>query len=240
MAAGSATGVPARTLAYTDTDAERELGAPAFAAATRATDTSAVVEQVLTLETMIEAQVLDEVLVTLSEQHRKRRRVAERSADAVDDALREDLAEIRIEAPTSVTLSSDSGKLGATLVNGLDQPVTVSVQAVTDGELSITGDALRRLGPQTRSVVRFEAVAAQPGVHNVILQVTSEDGSPIGSVEQLPIRAARVSALIWFVMGAGALVLFGMIGYRLPGKIRQRRLEQAAARGAAGHPGAAA
>ena len=50
----------------------------------------------------------------------------------------------------------------------------------------------------------------------------------MGSSESLPIRAARVSALIWIVMAVGALVLFGMIGYRLPGQIRQRRAELAA------------
>jgi hypothetical protein len=38
-----------------------------------------------------------------------------------------------------------------------------------------------------------------------------------------------VSAIIWIVMALGALVLFGMIGYRLPGQIRARRAELAAA-----------
>jgi hypothetical protein len=43
-----------------------------------------------------------------------------------------------------------------------------------------------------------------------------------------------VSALIWIVMVVGALVLFGMIGYRLPGQIRQRRAELAAGDAEAG------
>ena len=60
----------------------------------------------------------------------------------------------------------------------------------------------------------------------------SADGVPLGSSTRLPIRAARVSALIWIVMVAGALVLFGMIGYRLPGQIRQRRAELAASEAA--------
>jgi flagellar biosynthesis/type III secretory pathway M-ring protein FliF/YscJ len=38
-----------------------------------------------------------------------------------------------------------------------------------------------------------------------------------------------VSALIWIVMAVGALVLFGMIGYRLPRQVRTRRAERAAA-----------
>ena len=66
-------------------------------------------------------------------------------------------------------------------------------------------------------------------MHNVRLAVTSVEGAPLGSVGELPIRSARVSALVWVAMAVGALVLFGMIGYRLPGQIRARRAELAAA-----------
>lgn len=122
------------------------------------------------------------------------------------------------------------------MVNGLDQPVTVQVRATTDGELTVTGDGERELGPRARSVIRYEATADRAGVHSVRLVVTSVDGEPLGSSDVMPVRAARVSALIWIVMALGALVLFGMIGYRLPGQIRQRRAELAAAETAAEHP----
>ena len=229
VAARTPAGVPASRLLYTDTDRDAELDATSFAAATRATAASSLLEQVLTLQTTIEQQVRDEALVSLSEQHRERPRLAIRAAGQVARALEDDLGRIRIEAPTAVTLSSDSGPFGATLVNGLDQPVTVQVRTTTDGELSVTGDGERRLGPRARSVLRYEATSSQAGVHSVRLVVTSVDGTPLGSSDVLPIRAARVSALIWVVMALGALVLFGMIGYRLPGQIRQRRAELAAA-----------
>ena len=142
-----------------------------------------------------------------------------------------------IEGPTAVTLSSDSGPLGATLVNGLDQPVTVRVDAVTDSELVLTGGAVRTLGPRARSVVRFDATTTQPGLHSVRLVMASVDGIALGSADELPIRAAQVSTLIWIVMAVGGLVLFGMIGYRLPGQIRARRRELAAAEpGVTPHP----
>jgi hypothetical protein len=229
VAARTPVGVPASRLLYTDTDREAELDAASFAAATGATAASTLLEEVLTLQTTIEQQVRDEVLVTLSEQHRERPRLAIRAAGRVEQALQDDLGRISIEAPTAVTLSSDSGPFGATLVNGLDQPVTVQVRTTTDGELSVAGDGERRLGPRARSVLRYKATSSQPGVHSVRLVVTSADGTPLGSSDVLPIRAARVSALIWIVMALGALVLFGMIGYRLPGQIRQRRAELAAA-----------
>ncbi|GAB3015656.1 hypothetical protein GCM10011376_05590 [Nocardioides flavus (ex Wang et al. 2016)] len=229
VARRQAVGVPATSLLYTESDVEAELGASAFSTATRATSDATLLEQVLSSVTRVEALVRDEVLVTLSEQHRARPGLALAAARRVQDSLRDDLAKIEIEGPTAVTLSGDSGPLGATLVNGLDQPVEVQVLASTDGRLTLTGGGVRRLAPQARSVVRFEATTSRAGVHNVRLSVTSLDGVPLGSSDELPIRAARVSALIWIAMAGGALVLFGMIGYRLPGQIRQRRAELAAA-----------
>lgn len=225
VAARRATGVNASNLAYETLDVDEELPATGFAAADRADDAATLLEQVLTLQTTLEQQVGDEVLVTLSEQHRQSPRRARVAADRVDDSLRADLGRITIEVPTRVTLSGDSGGLGATLVNGLDQPVSVGIGIVTDGEVTLTGDTVRDLGPRARSVVRFKATTTQAGIHPVRMRVTSVDGVALGSSEELPIRAARVSALIWVVMAAGALVLFGMIGYRLPGQIRARRAE---------------
>jgi Family of unknown function (DUF6049) len=222
-------GVPAQNLAYTETDLDAELSATSFTLARRASERATLLEAVLALQTMIEIQVRDEVLVTLSELHRAQPRLAAAATARVGDELNADLGLIRIEAPRAVTLSSDTGPLGATLVNGLDQPVTVAVRVTTDGELTLTGDSERRLAPLARSVLRYQAATDQPGVHNVRLAVTSLDGVPLGSSDELPIRAARVSALIWVAMAAGALVLFGMIGYRLPGQVRARRAELAAA-----------
>lgn len=229
VAARSATDIPDSSLAYTDVEIEDELPAASFSAATRATDTAALMEQVLTLQTLIEQQVRDEVMVTLSDQHRDRPGRAVAAARRTEDAIRDQLAKVRIEAPTGVTLSSDNGPFPATLVNGLDQPVTVQVVATTDGEMTVSGDTIRELSPRARSVIRFEASTQQAGIHQVRLAVAAVDGVPLGSVDELPIRAARVSALIWIVMGLGALVLFGMIGYRLPRQVRARRAEQAAA-----------
>lgn len=225
----SAVGQPASSLNYTDQQAEIEIGAGNFTAATRATDAASLLEQVLYLRTTVEAQVRDEVLVTLSEQHRTRPGLASKAAGRVEEAMFDQLARIQIEAPKAVTLFSASGKLGATLVNNLDQPVTVQVRPTTDGQLTLTGSSERTLGPLARTVLRYEATTEQLGVHNVVLAVTSVDGTPLGAVDELPIRASRVSPLIWVAMIAGALVLFGMIGYRLPGQIRARRAELAAA-----------
>lgn len=231
VAGRSATELPTGSLAYTETDVASELDVVAFSAATDASHTATVLEEVLTSQTTIEARVRDELLVTLSQQHRAKPRPAAAAATRVSEALRADLGRIQIEAPPAVTLSSDSGPLGVTLVNGLDQPVTVRIEATTDGRLvlDLEGPATRDLEPEARSLVRFRATTSRPGVHNVRLGVTTVEGTPIGSFDELPIRAAGVSALIWIIMAGAALVFFGAIGYRLPRQIRARREEQAAA-----------
>jgi len=233
-----AVGQPASRLIYTDVDQEAEIPAGNFAAATRATNLANVLERVLVLQTTIEGQARDEALVTLSEQHRSRPGLALKSVGHLESAMADYLGKIQIEAPNAVTLFSASGKLGATLVNGLDQPVVVDVRPTTDGQLTISGlSGERTLGPLARSVLRYEATTDQLGVHSVRFTVTSVDGTPLGSSDSVPIRAARVSALVWVAMVAGGLVLFGMIGYRLPGQIRARRAELAAAsRGEAPDP----
>jgi hypothetical protein len=53
--------------------------------------------------------------------------------------------------------------------------------------------------------------------------VTDEEGRPLGSSTDLPIRAAQVSELIWYLMGGGVLLLFSAIGVRLFRRIRGHR-----------------
>lgn len=228
VAARSALEVPASSLAYSETDQESELDPASFVTATRATDASALLEQLLAAQTTIQIQVLDEVLASLSEQHRGRPGPATRATGRLATALRDDLGRVTIEAPPAVTLSSDSGPLGVTLVNGLDQPVQVQVRATSDGDMTLDDVATRTLGPNARTQVRLQARAGRPGIHDVRLSVTTADGTPTGSFDEVPIRAAQVSVLIWVVMGVGAVVLAIALGFRLPRQIRARRRERAA------------
>ena len=59
-------------------------------------------------------------------------------------------------------------------------------------------------------------------MHNVTLLLTDADGTPLGSSDQLPIRSAQVSNVIWVIMGAGVLLLFVAILLRLVRRIRGR------------------
>lgn len=223
LASRPALPLPESSLAYPALHQRAELPATSFAAATRLDEAASLMEDVLTLETTVESQVRDEALVTLSQQHRRRAGTAAGAALAARRSLTAQLASITVEAPTAVTLSSDSGPLGASVINGLDQPVSVVVEVIGDDDIQVSGSGVRELAARARASVRFEAVARRAGVHRVDLRVTSPEGVPLGSSTELPIRAAQVSGIIWVVMAAGAALLFGAIGLRLWRQIRARR-----------------
>lgn len=218
----SATGVRSSALSYTEEDAEAELDAANFLAADRLAQSATLLEEVLALQTTVQQQVGDELLVSLSQQHRPRPRLAQRSAAAAREHIADQLGSIRIEPIRKVVLSSDAGALGATLVNGLDQPVEVNVMATSDGDMTLEGPGLRRLAPGARSLIKLNADADRAGVHNVRLAVTSGSNVFLGSSARFPIRAAEVSGLIWVVMAAGAALLLSAAGLRVWRRVRGR------------------
>lgn len=210
-------------LEYTAADRNDQLPAYSFTAATAMSRPALLLDGILTDGSTLPQQVEDEALTTLSYDDRARPR---RAADRAEAARREIaglLDEITIQAPPSATLSSASGSIGTTLVNGLDQSVTVRVDVISDDDLEIADHEGVELGPTSRAPLILEVTTRRIGIHDVRLVVTDEEGRPLGSSTELPIRAAQVSELIWYIMGGGALLLFSAIGARLVRRIREHR-----------------
>lgn len=221
VAARPASSLTASDLAYTDEDAAAELGPASFSAAQEMLAAADLMAGVLTRQSTVQGQLRDEALTTLSLAHRERPGLAVASGLAAARHLREQLASIRVEAPSAVTLSSASGSVGATVVNELDQPVTVRVQAISDGSLELGEQEAMELAAQSRTRILLTITARRLGIHDVRLVVTDAEGRPLGSSDQLPIRAAQVSELIWYAIAAGAAILFGAIGVRLVRRLRR-------------------
>lgn len=223
ISARSAVGLSAADLSYTEEDAATELGAPSFSAAQALRQQAAVMSGVLTSPDLVQQQATDEALATLSVRQRPREAAAAASARAAAGYLDDQLADIDVVAPPSVTLSSEDGTLGATVVNGLDQPVTVRVEAATDGSLEVADSEVLNLAPGARSRLLLDVTASRLGIHQVRLVVTDQDGTALGGSASLPIRAARVSAIIWYIMVFGAVLLFGTIAIRVVRRVRAGR-----------------
>ena len=211
------------SLAYTVEDEASELDLFNFAAAEQLSARADLLGGVLSLPTLLRPQVADEVLMSLSVGHRTNTGKAADSARAASGYLSEQLAQVTVDAPDAVTLSSESGNLGAEVVNGLDQAVTVKVALQSDdgslemedlGEIEISAGARHRILPSV--------TANRPGIHQVVLVVTDAEGTALGASASLQVRAAQVSGLIWLLLGAGALLLFGTIAVRLVRRLRGR------------------
>lgn len=234
ISARSAEPLTAADLSYTDADEADEIGATGFTSAQTLRRQAGVMAGVLTNPNLVRQQATDEALATLSVGQRNRQAAAALSARSAAAYLDAQLADIDVVAPSSVTLSSEDGTLGATVVNGLDQPVTVRVSAESDGALEVDESGVLRLAPGARSRLLLDVTASRLGIHQVRLLVTDQDGTPIGGSASLPVRAAQVSAIIWYILVLGAVLLFGTIAVRVVRQVRARR-----ATAAQGEPGAA-
>jgi hypothetical protein len=139
--------------------------------------------------------------------------------------VRTSLGGIGLAAPESVTLASTSGRFSAIVSNDLDVPVTVTVRAVSDPQLRITGGETVPLAPHGRTTVLLNASTDQRGVHTVTLELTNAAGRPLGRQAQdsFPLRAEQVSRLIWVIIGAGVALLFAAIFVRLTRRILRAR-----------------
>ena len=138
--------------------------------------------------------------------------------------LRGQLRQVKVEGPGFVMMSSDNGPIQVTLVNDLDVPVTVGVKGSSlSGTVTITAPDPVRLGPGQRTSIRLKSVSGDMGVHAVRLIATNADGTPLGSRAQLTVRTSAVGQVIWFVTGAGALVLFAAILVRLWRRVSRRK-----------------
>jgi hypothetical protein len=215
IGAGPGVSMSADSLAYTTEDQEAELDDVNFTAAAELRVRADLLAGLLTMQNLVREQVADEVLVSLSSGHRPHSDKVATSVRAATRFINAQLASVTVDAPDAVTLPGESGKLGADIVNGLDQPVTVRVDVRSTGGLELEDLGERQLDANARLRILPRVTVSRSGIHQVALVVTDVDGEPLGASTSLQIRAAQVSGLIWLLIAGGALLLFGTIALRL-------------------------
>jgi len=204
-----------------------ELDPETFQAAQGLITDGETLQNLLTRNDEVAAEIAEEALTGTSYNARKAqissRAALNRSRGWVQDRLRS----VDIGAPPGVTLSSATGDFVATVTNRLDQPVTISILARSDSGITITPPEPVEMAPKSRTSVLLQARTTEAAVHNVTLLLTDAEGTPLGSSDRLPIRSAQVSNVIWVILGAGVLLLFGAILVRLVRRVRGRHVEPA-------------
>lgn len=231
------TAVDLADLAIPERQDARRVDAATFEAAAGLVRDGEVLQHVLRDNTSVAAEVADEALAAVSYSSRGRVSTARLAVLASRRWIAERLASVTIDAPRGVALSSANGRFAATVSNGLDEPVEVSIQAVTDdpAAISIEGPETVEIGAGQRASVLLDATTREPGVHKVRLVLTDhtatpdDDPTPIGDTEELSIRSIEASGIIWVIIGAGAVLLFGTIAVRLVRSVLRARREEASA-----------
>lgn len=134
------------------------------------------------------------------------------------------LDDVEVLGTDFVTLSGGSGTLAVTVVNGLDQPITVGVEARTAAAgVQIESTAPFEMAPGQRTVLRLKAEASGVGVNQVVLSSVTTEGTAVGSPLIFSLRTSQVGNLIWAILGAGALLLVVMIARRIRRGLREHR-----------------
>jgi hypothetical protein len=220
MAGQIAPSIEPSALHYPASAARDQLGGDRFVAAEALIRSGRTLQRVLTRNDTVASEVVDEALTYVGYPARAS---ATSAATSSRSWIETQLGSIRVEGPSAVTLSGSSGRFAATIVNGLDQPVTVAIRPLSDPGIRISAPRSVQVSAASRMTVLLNARQAQAGVHNVTLQVVDSEGVHIGSSAYVPIRAAQVSKIIWLFLGIGGALLFGAIVVRLVRRIRASR-----------------
>ena len=216
------------TLRYPERQARRELSAALLASAADQVRLSEAVGAVLAENPAAGPQLVRAALTGISAYVRGRQATAaQRLAGQAVTSL-DLLRRIRLEVPSLVTMSSSSGSITVKIVNGLDQPVRVGIDAAVSSGAepgSLVLDLTRSLAiPAEQQVtLRLQARAARVGVNVVELRAASPDGLPVGLPAEVNVRASTLGIQIYRVMAAGGLVLLAVVFFRVRRRIRVRR-----------------
>jgi hypothetical protein len=201
----------------------REVPAANLRASHRLIETGDVFARLLTRNDTVDEQLAQLALLgsgALARREPQRARARVRSTYVHVQQL---MRQVEVEGPPFVTMSSERGPIQITVVNGLDQEVTVGVRAVTGSDaLRIEAPDPVSLGPGRRASLRLTATAKDIGVHRVLLEATDADGHPLGSIAVFTVRTSQVGLVIWLILAAGGVVLLAAIGLRVLRRVRRR------------------
>jgi hypothetical protein len=201
----------------------REIPAANVRATEELVTAGSTLGRLLTRNDTIDDQVARAAMLGSSAHARRRPRRAELATREISGQVHRRLSRVYVEGSPLVTMSSETGNFSVTVVNGLEEPVTVGIEAVTGtDELEIRAPNLVSLGPGQRASVRLAVTATGTGVHSVRVVPTTEDGRPLGRSTRIKVRSSQVGLVIWLVMGIGAAVFVVALGARIVRRLRRR------------------
>jgi hypothetical protein len=211
-------------LGYPAAERRAEVGPANVSAARSLVSTGSVLGQLLRSTNDARHGLTGIALEAVSSHARRDPARARAEVLATNTAMRARLAKVSVIGTDFVTLSGGSGTLTVTLVNDLDQPVTVGIEPRSSSpDVRIHTPKPLEMAPGQRTVLRLKATASTIGVHEVTLTPVTTEGTELGTPLTFSLRTSQVGRLIWGVLVGGAGLLFVMILRRILRGLREHR-----------------
>jgi hypothetical protein len=186
--------------------------------------TGGVFAELLTRNETVDQVLAKAAMLASSYQARDRPQEAAERVRNTNERVRKELTKVSIDGPSFVTMSSETGPIIVTVVNGLEEPVTVGISADTGSpDLVIRPPDPVPLAAGQRATVRLRASSQNIGVYPVRLMPTTATGRPLGNVTTFSVRSSQVGMVIWVIMGVGGAALFIASGIRITRRVRARK-----------------
>ncbi|SEF14959.1 DUF6049 family protein [Jiangella alba] len=147
-------------------------------------------------------------------------------ARGIGDGLTRRIERVSITVPESVTLSSRTGSFPLTVTNDLPDAVNVRLQVQSENpdRLRVSEVETQEMGPGEQKLVEVTAQAAANGRVPIEVQLTTDDGQPIGNPVATVVNATEYGTIGWVIVGgAGALFLGAIVRRTLRSRRPRRR-----------------
>lgn len=210
-------------LEYGRSQLSDEVRASNVAATRRLSHTSIVIGHLLANDNDVTDRLTGAALQASSYSAKRRLNLAAEQVLDLDATVRSQLGRVQVTGTDFVTLSGGSGSLTVTLVNGLEQPITVGLRARTDGpDVRVETPEPVSMQAGQRTTLRLQ-VASRVGVHEVTLLPVTPQGEVAGTPLTFSLRTSQVGRLIWYIIIAGGVLLAVMIVRRIVLRVRHNR-----------------
>jgi hypothetical protein len=212
------------SLGYPASERRAEIGSANVAASRTLVSTASVLGQLLRSTNDAEHGLTGIALEAVSLHARRDPARARQQILDTNATMQSRLARVSVLGTDFVTLSGGSGTLTVTLVNELDQPITVGIEPrVSSSDVRIETPEPLEMAPGQRTVLRLHANASSIGVHEVTLTPVTADGDELGTSLTFNLRTSQVGRLIWVVLVGGGVLLVVMILRRIRRGLREHR-----------------
>ncbi|MCW2844298.1 MAG: hypothetical protein JWN22_2214 [Nocardioides sp.] len=211
------------TMAYGPAQLKQEIRGDNVDATRTLVRTSDVLGHLLANENDVTERLTGAALQASAYSARPTLGLAAEQVQALDATVRTQLDKVQVTGTDFVTLSGGSGTLTVTLVNGLDQPITIGLRARTDSPaVKVRTPEPVSMQAGQRTTLRLR-VASGIGVHEVKLYPVTAQGEEAGTPLTFSLRTSQVGRLIWYIIIAGGTLLAVMIVRRIVLRIRNHR-----------------